>query len=218
MIGSVGELFQVETKYEMAFQSALGNWTKCLVAKDKISAMKIILKAKSKKLGNFSILPLKELEKFKIERPSIPKAKGILGSAIDLCGVDKSNSNLAEALIGSLLVVNDVNEIKNKSILNEWDLVDLQGTFVGKNLLLKYRNKSKDTSIIGRQKKVQIIEKQIKTLDSTKSKINPCIKKPEFCSMINKRIEKTRKQLLGLNLQARIEKNHKQLIGKQKKD
>ena len=165
LIGSVGELFQVETKYEMAFQSALGNWTKCLVAKDKISAMKIILKAKSKKLGNFSILPLKELRKFKIERPSIPKAKGVLGSAIDLCGVDKSNSNLAEALIGSLLVVNDVNEIKNKSILNEWDLVDLQGTFVGKNLLLKYRNKSKDTSIIGRQKKVKIIEKQIKTLE-----------------------------------------------------
>ena len=61
-------------------------------------------------------------------------------------------------------------------------------------------------------------EKQIKTLDSTKSKINPCVKSPEFCSMINKRIEKTRKQLLGLNLQARIEKNHKQLIEKRKKD
>ena len=61
-------------------------------------------------------------------------------------------------------------------------------------------------------------EKQIKTLDSTKAKINPCTKSPEFCSLINKRIEKTRKQLLGLNLQARIEKNHKQLIRKQKKD
>ena len=61
-------------------------------------------------------------------------------------------------------------------------------------------------------------EKQITTLDNTKSKINPCTKNPEFCSMINKRIEKTRKQLLGLNLQARIEKNHKQLFGKQKKD
>ena len=61
-------------------------------------------------------------------------------------------------------------------------------------------------------------EKQIKTLDKTKSKVNPCTKNPEFCSMINKRIEKTRKQLLGLNLQARIEKNHKKLIEKQKKN
>ena len=61
-------------------------------------------------------------------------------------------------------------------------------------------------------------EKQTKSLDKTKSKINPCTNNPEFCSMINKRIEKTRKQLLGLNLQARIEKNHKQFFGKQKKD
>ena len=29
-------------------------------------------------------------------------------------------------------------------------------------------------------------EKQIKTLDSAKIKINPCIKSPEFCSLINK--------------------------------
>ena len=61
-------------------------------------------------------------------------------------------------------------------------------------------------------------EKQIKTLDKTKSKINPCNKNPDFCNVINKRIEKTRKQLLGLNLQARIEKNHKKFFENKKKD
>jgi len=61
-------------------------------------------------------------------------------------------------------------------------------------------------------------EKQIKTIDKTKSKINPCTKNPDFCAVINKRIEKTRKQLLGLNLQARIEKNHKRFLANQKKD
>ena len=61
-------------------------------------------------------------------------------------------------------------------------------------------------------------EKQIKTIDKTKSKINPCTKNPDFCAVINKRIEKTRKQLLGLNLQARIENNHKRFLENQKKD
>ena len=61
-------------------------------------------------------------------------------------------------------------------------------------------------------------EKQINTIDKTKSKINPCNKNPDFCAVINKRIEKTRKQLLGLNLQARIEKNHKRFFANQKKD
>ena len=61
-------------------------------------------------------------------------------------------------------------------------------------------------------------EKQIKTIDKTKSKINPCTKNPDFCKAINLRIEKTRKQLLGLNLQARIEKNHQKILENQKKD
>ena len=61
-------------------------------------------------------------------------------------------------------------------------------------------------------------EKQIKTIDKTKSQINPCTKNPDFCKAINLRIEKTRKQLIGLNLQARIEKNHKTISSIQKKD
>ena len=59
-------------------------------------------------------------------------------------------------------------------------------------------------------------EKQIKKLDKTKSKINPCIKNPDFCRAVNSRIEKTRKQLLGLDLQARIEKNHQKIFANQK--
>ena len=61
-------------------------------------------------------------------------------------------------------------------------------------------------------------EKQIKTIDKTKSQINPCTKNPDFCKAINLRIEKTRKQLLGLNLQARIEKKHKEFLSKKKKN
>ena len=61
-------------------------------------------------------------------------------------------------------------------------------------------------------------EKQIKTIDKTKSQINPCTKNPDFCKAINLRIEKTRKQLIGLNLQARIEKNHQKIFANQKKD
>ena len=61
-------------------------------------------------------------------------------------------------------------------------------------------------------------EKQIKTLDKTKSKISPCTKNPDFCKAINLRIEKTRKQLLGLNLQARIEKQHQKILANQRKN
>ena len=57
-----------------------------------------------------------------------------------------------------------------------------------------------------------------KNKEKAKEKISPCKPSNKLCSVLSQRIEKTRKQILGLNLQARIEKNHKQLIGKQKKD
>ena len=62
-------------------------------------------------------------------------------------------------------------------------------------------------------------ENQIKTLETNKAKLNPCEKNKDFCSIINKRVKNTRKQLLSLNLQARIEKQHnKILLNKSKKD
>ena len=61
-------------------------------------------------------------------------------------------------------------------------------------------------------------EKQIKTVDKTKAKLNPCEKNKKLCSVVNARIKETRKQLIGLNLQARIEKKHKQIFSKHQKD
>jgi len=61
-------------------------------------------------------------------------------------------------------------------------------------------------------------ENQIKTLETSKEKVNPCKKNKALCSIVNTRVEKMQKQLLGLNLQARIEKKHKQIFSKHQKD
>ena len=164
LIGAVGELFQVKSKYEIAFQSALGNWTKCIVVKDKQSALTIHSLAKSNQLGNFSIIPLKELKKLKYTKPKPPKVDGLIGPAIDYCGISTSNISIAELLIGNLLLVEDINKIDFNDTLNNWDFVDLKGSFYGANHLIKYQDKSKETSIIGRKKKALKTEKKISTL------------------------------------------------------
>ena len=61
-------------------------------------------------------------------------------------------------------------------------------------------------------------ESQIKTLEKGKAKVNPCNKNKDLCSIVNARVEKMQKQLLGLNLQARIEKKHKKIFSKSQKD
>ena len=61
-------------------------------------------------------------------------------------------------------------------------------------------------------------ERQIKTLETTKSKVNPCSNNEELCAFINARVEKMQKQLIGLSLQARIEKKHKKIFSNNQKD
>ena len=61
-------------------------------------------------------------------------------------------------------------------------------------------------------------ERQIKTLETTKSKVNPCNNNEELCAFINARVEKMQKQLIGLSLQARIEKKHKKIFSNNQKN
>ena len=166
LIGAVGELFQVKAKYESAFQSALGDWAKCIVVKDRQAALKIHSSAKSNQLGNFSIIPLKELTKIKHPRPNTPKVNGVIGRAIDHCGILSSNIGIAELLIGNLLLVEDLSKIDINDRFKGWDIVDLKGSFYGSNFLLKYQDKTKETGIIGREKKAAKTQEKITSLEN----------------------------------------------------
>ena len=164
IIGTVGELFQIEEKYDVAFQSALGDWTKCLVAEDRNAAVNIVELAQSHKIGNLSILPLKELSKLSLEVARVPNGKNILGSGAELCGADQKVKDLANVLLGNLLVVNDLNEALKNHDLDGWNMVDLNGAYSGKNFVLKYHGKNGDGSLIGRQKKIESIKQSLEKI------------------------------------------------------
>ena len=61
IVGTVSELFQMEEKYNIAFQAALGHWSQCLVSKDRATAKHILSVANKQEIGSLSILPIKEL-------------------------------------------------------------------------------------------------------------------------------------------------------------
>jgi chromosome segregation protein len=119
LIGAVGDLFQIDDKFESAFQSAIGSFAQCLISKDKKSAIKILNAARSQKLGDFSILPLKEFVSVKVDLPSVPKIDGVLGPAIDFCSLPKSAKGLDEGLIGKLLIVEDINKIFDNNLIQK---------------------------------------------------------------------------------------------------
>jgi chromosome segregation protein len=164
IIGTVGELFEMEEKYNLAFQAALGDWSKCLVSKDRDAAIKILSEADKQKIGNLSILPLKELNALSFNAKEIPEGLHILGSGVKLSGVRSSNEGLAYALVGNLLVVDNLKDALLAHNLDGWNIVDLQGSYSGENFLLKYNGKDEQGGLLGRTKKISLLKNNINEL------------------------------------------------------
>ena len=164
IIGTVGELFQMEEKYNIAFQAALGDWSKCLVSKDRNTALNILSEAEKHEIGNLSILPLNELSELENNSKEVPKGNHILGSGVKLSGVSSRNEGLAYALVGNLLIVDNLKNALKAHDLEGWNVVDLNGAYSGENLLLKYRGKDEEGGLLGRTKKIKLLKKNINEL------------------------------------------------------
>lgn len=186
VVGTVGELFQTDDQYSLAFQSALGHWVKCLVAKDRQSALSILSTAKQNEIGNLSILPLKELGDIVVPPPKAPTGNGILGTGTALCGAAKEHQPLAIMLVGDLLIVEDLSSALDAHDLSGWNVVDVNGAYAGQNQLFKHRGKSGEGSLIGRQKKIESLNEKIETLSkeiiSSEGDINKVISKIDAAS------------------------------------
>jgi len=63
-----------------------------------------------------------------------------------------------------------------------------------------------------------LTQNQIKSYESTKSKLSPCKQNEKLCSIVSDRVSNMQDKLLGLSLQARIEKQQKKFLFKTKKN
>ena len=81
---------------------------------------------------------------------------------LSLLDTDRKLKPLADYILGDLLIVDDINKAANDNSLKEWTLVDLNGSYLGNNLVLKSRQISQHGNLIGRKKKLETISEEIK--------------------------------------------------------
>ncbi|MEE8334830.1 MAG: chromosome segregation protein SMC [Candidatus Neomarinimicrobiota bacterium] len=160
VIGTVGDLFEVPELFGTAIQSALGDLAQCLVVKDRKAALEVLDSIKKIGGGKVTILPLKEASAG-IKNTKIPAGPGIIGLGAELIKVKKEFKPLADLLLGRLLLVEKMNKEVQNAALWKWDLVDLDGVYAGRNLLIKNRSSSETGNIIGRLQKVELLAEQI---------------------------------------------------------
>lgn len=109
IIGVVADIIQVEKKYELAIEIALGGSIQNIVTDSEETAKEMIEYLKKNRYGRATFLPLTSMKKKNQSvREEVKKENGVIGVASELIEIDKKYKNLANYLLGRIVVVDDI--------------------------------------------------------------------------------------------------------------
>ncbi len=186
IIGVVADIISVEKKYETAIEIALGGNAQNIVTEDDKTAKKMVEYLKKNKEGRATFLPLtniKDPQKFKT--PEALSEDGVLGLAKDIVKVDKKYSDVAETLLGRILVVDTVDnalKIARKFNFGLW-IVTLEGEQLAPGGSISGGSFKNNSNFLGRRREIEELTAKTKAslkkideimdeIETTKSKRN----------------------------------------------
>ena len=161
VLGTVADVFSVEDKYRDALENGLGELSHCLISKDKKTGLQTLEKATDANAGDLTIIPFKEAIELKVKLDPLPKTSNIIARASEIVNTSKRLRPLADYILGDLIIVEDIQQAAKDKKLESWRLVDLKGSYTGKDLIIKSRQISEHGNLLGRKSKLDMLSKQI---------------------------------------------------------
>ena len=175
IVGVVADIIKVEKKYETAIETALGGNIQNIVTDNEDTAKKMIQYLKDNKLGRATFLPLTSItnpQEFKT--PEVLDEKGAIGMADELVQIDKKYANVAKAMLGRIVVIDNVdNAVK---IARKYDygirMVTLEGELLVPGGAISGGAFKNNSNLLGRRREIDELEKKVKQLLASVDSIN----------------------------------------------
>ena len=165
IIGVVADIIKAEKKYEIAIETALGGNIQNIVTEDEDTAKKMIGFLKKEKGGRATFLPLtsiKHPQEFKT--PEVLDEEGVLGMADKLVNTKKEYVNVAKAMLGRIVVVDDVDHAVK--IARKYDygirMVTLEGELLVPGGAISGGAFKNNSNLLSRRREMEELEKRIK--------------------------------------------------------
>ena len=174
IIGPVAELLKVPKKVETAIGMSLGGSLQNIVTNTAEDAKTVIEYARKEDLGRVTLLPitllvpnpLSEKERALLNEP------GVVGLASELVTCDKRVSTVAEYLLGRTVITEtlDAAIALRKKSKNAFHIATLLGDFLSTGGTMTGGSlKKSGFSLLGREREVEEIKKQLKTAEKAVS-------------------------------------------------
>ncbi len=167
LLGVVSDLIQVEKKYETAIETALGGNIQNIVTEDEETAKKMIAFLKQNRLGRATFLPLTS-----VSARSNPKAEaalhepGVLGIASRLVKCDVKYKEVAEYLLGRVLVADTIDHAAALARKNHYSLhiVTLEGEYLSPGGSMTGGAFKNSANLLARNRQIEELEQTIRRL------------------------------------------------------
>ena len=109
LLGVVSDLIQVDKKYEIAIETALGGNIQNIVTEDEATAKKMIAFLKQNRFGRATFLPLTSVSARKNPKNEAAlKEPGVIGIASQLVKCEQKYEEVAAYLLGRVLVADSI--------------------------------------------------------------------------------------------------------------
>ena len=161
----LGEVFEVEKKYEIAVEIALGGSISNVITINDNDAKNLISYLKNRGLGRATFLPLNIIRGKRLDVPNeVKNAKGYIGIASDILKYDVRYKGVIEYNLGRTIVAEDMDCALNISKIgrHNYKIVTLTGEVINPGGALTGGSiQGKNTNLLGRKREIEELAQNI---------------------------------------------------------
>jgi chromosome segregation protein len=164
LLGVVSDLIQVEKKYEIAIETALGGNIQNIVTEDEQTAKKMIQFLKENRLGRATFLPLTSVSaRSNPKNEALLEETGVIGLANQLVKCDPKYDEVAAYLLGRVLVTDTIDNAITLAKKNHYTLhiVTLEGEYLSPGGSMTGGAFKNSSNLLARNREIEELEKRI---------------------------------------------------------
>ncbi len=162
--GALSSLIEVDKKYQLAIEMALGGALQNIVTETEKDAKKLVEYLRENKIGRASFLPISSVKGKKIENFEDKNIKGIQGIASDLVKYKPKYDGIIQSLLGRTIIIEDMNQAIELAKQNKYSfkIVTLEGDIINPSGVISGGlAPTKTVNILGRAGEIKQLEKEL---------------------------------------------------------
>ena len=173
--GALSSLIDVDKKYGLAIEMALGGALQNIVTETEKDAKKLVEYLRENNIGRASFLPISAVKGKKIDHIDTKNINGIQGIASDLVKYNSKYDGIIQSLLGRTVIIEDMNEAIELAKQNKYafKIVTLKGDIINPSGVISGGSTpTKTVNILGRAGEIKELEKELKNIDEKIEKLN----------------------------------------------